>query len=37
MAFLGGEYRYLAKGSEYGIHRFFWKEHSNADVNLAPA
>jgi hypothetical protein len=34
LAFLGGEYRYLPKGSVYGVHRFFWKESSagNADV-----
>jgi hypothetical protein len=35
LAFLGGEYRFLVKGSEYGVHRFFWKEHTNADADLA--
>ena len=35
LAFLGGEYRYLINGSTYGVHRFFWKEHTNADADVA--
>jgi hypothetical protein len=35
LAFLGGEYRYLTKGSVYGVHRFFWEEHTNADADIA--
>jgi hypothetical protein len=35
LAFLGGEYRYLTKGSVYGVHRFFWEGHSNNDADIA--
>lgn len=35
LAFLGGEYRYLVKGSVYGVHRFFWEKHTNADADIA--
>jgi hypothetical protein len=35
LAFLGGEYRWLTPGSIYGVHRFFWKEHTNNDADLA--
>lgn len=35
LAFLGGEYRYLVKGSVYGVHRFFWEGHSNNDADIA--
>ncbi len=34
-AFLGGEYRYWTDGSVYGVHRFFWDKHSDADADLA--
>jgi len=35
LAFLGGEYRFWTKGSVYGVHRFFWKEHTNNDADIA--
>jgi hypothetical protein len=35
VAFLGGEYRFLLNGSVYGVHRFFWKEHTQSDADLA--
>jgi len=35
LAFLGGKYRYLIKGSVYGVHRFFWKGHSSNDADIA--
>lgn len=35
LAFLGGEYRFWTKGSIYGVHRFFWKEHTNNDADVA--
>jgi hypothetical protein len=35
LAFLGGEYRYLPKGSVYGVHRFFWKQRSDANADVA--
>jgi hypothetical protein len=35
MAFLGGEYRWLLKGSKYGVHRFFWDKRTEQDVDLA--
>jgi hypothetical protein len=35
MAFLGGEFRYWTEGSVYGVHRFFWKSHSENDAALA--
>lgn len=35
LAFLGGEYRFLTPGSTYGVHRFFWKQHSDEDADLA--
>ena len=35
LAFLGGEYRFLLNGSVYGVHRFFWKEHTQSDADLA--
>ena len=35
MAFLGGEYRFLLKGSIYGVHRFFWDQHTQSDADVA--
>jgi hypothetical protein len=35
LAFLGGEYRYLPDASIYGVHRFFWQEHTSADADVA--
>jgi hypothetical protein len=35
LAFLGGEYRFLIKGSAYGVHRFFWTQHTNNDADIA--
>jgi hypothetical protein len=35
LAFLGGEFRYWTNGSVYGVHRFFWKEHSDKDADVA--
>jgi hypothetical protein len=32
---LGGEYRFLPEGSVYGVHRFFWKEPSAANADVA--
>jgi hypothetical protein len=34
-AFLGGEFRYWTDGSVYGVHRFFWKSHSDSDADDA--
>src|SRR5262249_39020062 len=31
----GGEYRFLPEGSVYGVHRFFWKEPSAANADVA--
>ncbi|WP_143035716.1 hypothetical protein [Bradyrhizobium sp. Rc2d] len=31
LAFLGGEFRYLSKGSRYGVHRFAFKNNSTSD------
>jgi hypothetical protein len=35
MAFLGGEYRYLKRGSILGFHRFFWEKRTENDADLA--
>jgi len=35
IAFLGGEFRYWTDGSVYGVHRFFWKGHSDTDADVA--
>ena len=35
MAFLGGEYRYVPKGSVYGVHRFFWEQRTTSDADVA--
>lgn len=35
MAFLGGEYRFLGRGSIYGVHRFYWKDRTAHVVDLA--
>ncbi len=35
IAFLGGAFRYWTNGSVFGVHRFFWKKHSNNDADLA--
>jgi hypothetical protein len=35
MAFLGGDYRYLKRGSILGFHRFFWEKRTENDADLA--
>lgn len=35
MAYLGGEYRFLSKGSVYGVHRFFWNERKANEADVA--
>jgi hypothetical protein len=32
---LGGTYRYLPTGSVFGVHRFFWEQHTASDADLA--
>jgi hypothetical protein len=35
LAYLGGEFRYLTKGSRYGVHRFSFSSKSAHDAELA--
>jgi hypothetical protein len=35
IAYLGGDYRFLNVGSIYGVHRFFWENHTEHDADLA--
>ncbi len=35
LAFRGGEKHFLYQSSLYGVHRFFWKQHSDNDADVA--
>jgi hypothetical protein len=35
LAFLGGEYRFIVKGSAYGVHRFYFTSSKPSDADLA--